>query len=311
VSSDVSPVRRDGDPRGAPDVDRPIDAWVMGRDIRLHYLDWGTGTPPFVFVHGAGLSAASWYRVMSGLRERNRCLALDLRGHGDSEWSSGANYLLEDYLSDLQVALAQFGDDPFVLVGSSLGGQIALAYAAAEPGRVAGLVLVDSGPRPYRAVHDESSELLQGPITADSIDEFVDRAVRAGDKRSRERIRESLERAVRKTPDGKWTWKFDSRAMVNWASVSGSAAAQADFERRRLRLVEDARRVTCPTLVVRGALSTRFLEEDAAALVKVLSRGRSMTIEGAGHIVQRERPEKLAAALRDFVQIDIAAKDRL
>jgi pimeloyl-ACP methyl ester carboxylesterase len=247
---------------------------------------------------------------MSGLRERSRCLALDLRGHGDSEWSSGANYLLEDYLSDFQVALASFGDDPFVLVGSSLGGQIALAYAAAEPHLVAGLVLVDSGPRPYRDVHDESSEMLKGPITADSIDEFVDRAIRAGDKRSRERVRESLERAVRMRPDGKWTWKFDSRAMVNWASVVGSDAARADFERRRLRLYEDAKRVRCPTLVVRGGLSTRFLEEDAAALVKVLSRGRSITVDGAGHIVQRERPRELATALRDFVEVDVAAERR-
>ena len=122
--------------------------------MRLHYLDWGPagrrpGTPggwPLVFLHGGGLNAHTWDIVCLALREEYRCYALDLRGHGDSEWSPAQDYSLGAHLQDLEVFADHLNIARFFLVGQSLGGIIGIGYASRHPRRLAGLVAVDSGP---------------------------------------------------------------------------------------------------------------------------------------------------------------------
>ena len=141
---------------------------VLG-GMRLHYLDWGPagrrpGTPggwPLVFLHGGGLNAHTWDIVCLALREEYRCYALDLRGHGDSEWSPAQDYSLGAHLQDLEAFADHLDLARFFLVGQSLGGIIGIGYASRHPRRLAGLVAVDSGPfagsqaghRPPRSVH--------------------------------------------------------------------------------------------------------------------------------------------------------------
>jgi pimeloyl-ACP methyl ester carboxylesterase len=114
--------------------------------MRLHTVRDGAGSPPIVFVHGLGTSAATWARCMARLRDRHEVVAVDLLGHGASPVPEDpAEYTRDRALEDLDEVLASL-DAPAVLVGHSLGGYLALAHAATRPGAVAGIVVINTGP---------------------------------------------------------------------------------------------------------------------------------------------------------------------
>ncbi|TME95960.1 MAG: alpha/beta fold hydrolase, partial [Chloroflexi bacterium] len=191
---------------------RPADRTVQGAGVRLHLLDWdGDARPDALFLHGGGLTAHTWDVVCDELRDRVRPLALDLRGHGDSEWSPDGHYPLEAHVADLESAMADLALKDFVLVGMSLGGLVALAYAGRHPRTLAALILVESGPEMRRS--ERLRDFMAADAEADSFDEFVDRAAAFNPLRDREHLRRSLRYALRRTPDGKWTWKYDRRIL--------------------------------------------------------------------------------------------------
>jgi len=258
--------------------------------VRLHLLDWdGDARPDALFLHGGGLTAHTWDVVCDELRDRVRPLALDLRGHGDSEWSPDGHYPLEAHVADLESAMADLVLKDFVLVGMSLGGLVALAYAGRHPRTLAALILVESGPEMRRS--ERLRDFMAADAEADSFDEFVDRAAAFNPLRDREHLRRSLRYALRRTPDGKWTWKYDRRILERGTE---------DVLPRARALWDAARSVDCPALVIRGGKSDIFLDEDAAELARVL-RGEWVRIEGAGHTVQGDRPYDTANALRAFL----------
>ena len=97
---------------------------------------------------------------------------------------------------------------------------------------------------------------------------------------------------LRQQPDGKWVWKYDRRRFQQMGEAHTA-------ERRRL--AEGLAKITCPTLVVRGAESEVFHEEDGQRLANNLPDGQYVTIPKAGHTVQGDNPKDLAAALREFL----------
>lgn len=112
---------------------------------RLHVVTRGTGAP-IVFLHGMGTSAATWNRCMDLLEDRFTVVAPDLLGHGDSPvLDDPAEYTRDRTLADLDDIVADLGEPP-VLVGHSLGGYLALAYAATRPGAARGIVVLNTGP---------------------------------------------------------------------------------------------------------------------------------------------------------------------
>jgi pimeloyl-ACP methyl ester carboxylesterase len=266
---------------------------VLGR-MRFHYLDWGTaGLPPVVFLHGGGLNAHTWDLVCAALREERHCLALDQRGHGESEWSPEMDYSTESHVGDLDRFLDVLELDRLVLVGMSLGGVNALAWAGKHSRRLQGLVLVDVGPeiRPegVRKIATFTSEATPLP----SVEHFVERALAFNPRRNRELLRRSLLHNLRRMPDGRFMWKYDQRHR---GKVDPAAVA-----RRSELLWSAVDTVDCPTLVVRGAQSDVFHDEDAERLTARLPRGRWVRIEGAGHTVQGDNPAGLLVALRAFL----------
>src|SRR5262245_7251022 len=175
---------------------------LLGR-MRFHYLDWGTaGLPPVLFLHGGGLNAHTWDLVCAALRRERHCVALDQRGHGESEWSPQMDYSTESHVGDVEAFVQARGLERFVLVGMSLGGANALAWAAQHSRQLAGLVLVDVGPetrsegvRKIQAFTSEATPLA-------SVDEFVERAMSFNPRRNRELLRRSLLHNLRRMPDG-------------------------------------------------------------------------------------------------------------
>jgi pimeloyl-ACP methyl ester carboxylesterase len=282
----------------------PLDGSLPGPGVRLHYLDWGgDSTPTLLFVHGFGLTAHTWDVVCDLLHVQNRCIAIDQRGHGDSEWSPDGAYPIEHRVADLEsVADQLLGETPCVLVGHSLGGNVSLRYAGLHPERLVGLVIVDTGPRVrQRSGNNRVRNFAMDSPVADSVEDFVERSMAFNPRRDRERLRRSLLFNLRQTPEGKWTWKYDRRL------AGGGAAAQTpeEFGRAQSELVGIAQRIDLPTLVVHGDESDVYAAEDAEAFTRHLARGRLVGIPGAGHTVQGDQPYALAAALRTFVDEDV------
>ena len=104
-----------------PDLALPSTHHVLLGRMRFHYLDWGTaGRPPVVFLHGGGLNAHTWDLVCASLKREWHCLALDQRGHGESEWSPEMDYATESHAGDLDAFVGALGLERFVLIGMSL-----------------------------------------------------------------------------------------------------------------------------------------------------------------------------------------------
>lgn len=116
---------------------------VSGPAGALALDDGGSGGLPVVFVHSLAGNSTHWAAQLAHLRRDRRAVALDLRGHGRSEPPKNGDYTIAAMAGDIAAVVDTLGIGRFVLVGHSMGGGVALAYAGAHPDRVAGLVLVD------------------------------------------------------------------------------------------------------------------------------------------------------------------------
>lgn len=266
--------------------------------FRLHYLDWGPGSRgPILFLHGGGLNAHTWDAVALMLHGRHRCVALDQRGHGDSEWSPGLDYSMAGHLRDIEGFVAQMGLRHPVLVGQSMGGINSINYAGRHSADMAGLVVIDVGPEIIPAGGARIRDFIAAP-QLDSPDDFLKRAMEFNPLRDPRILRRSLYYNLRQLANGKWTWKHDTRRVAD-APTEDMAAVQA---RRAEELWKAVPQIKCPTLVVRGVLSDVISDEQAEKFVSALPNGRLVRVEKAGHNVQGDNPAGLLAVLQPFLE---------
>src|SRR5512132_2369868 len=120
---------------------------VSVNGLRLRYLDWGNaGAPPVVCVHGYTSSAEAFNAPARHFQDRFRLLVPDVRGHGESAWAPDGAYQYADQASDLAALVDALRLDRFTLIGTSMGGIIAMTFAASHADRLTALVLNDIGP---------------------------------------------------------------------------------------------------------------------------------------------------------------------
>lgn len=267
--------------------------FLAGR-MRMHCLDWNGGARKNVLLlHGGGLTAHTWDLVCLALRPDYHCLALDLRGHGDSEWSTNVDYSLSAHVSDVERVVEVLGLRDFVLVGMSLGGLTALAYAARHSAILSGLVIVDVTPKARRAASERIRNFMSQPAELESVEDFVQRAIEFNPARDPVLLRRSLLHNLHQLPDGKWTWKYDRRHR----DIPGFDRVQVE----RGELWARVGRIVCPTLVIRGGRSDILSDGDAEELVAALPDGGWGRVENAGHTVQGDNPRGLLELLRPFL----------
>ncbi len=277
-----------------------IDEFVAPRSheavlngLRLHYLDWGAdGKPPILLLHGGGQTARTWDLVALALRREYRCIALDQRGHGDSEWSYGFAYDPKDHARDILALLDDLGIERATVVGMSMGCINGLHLAAHHPERVAAFVAVDAGPWVQMGGGQRIIDFVaKSSRHAGRLEEWVERAVRFNPRRDPRLLRRSLLHNLRRLPDGTLTWKTDRRRPIDLKAM--------EERLRALRLAVPS--ITCPTLVVRGGDSDVLTDEDAERFAGALPDGRWVTIPGAGHTVQGDQPAALVREVRNFL----------
>jgi pimeloyl-ACP methyl ester carboxylesterase len=263
-------------------------------DMRFSYLDWGNdGARPILFLHGGALTAHTWDLCCLALRDEFHCMALDQRGHGDTDWAPDLDYSIAAQREDVKGFAERLGLDDFTLVGMSMGAINGLAYAIRYPQTLANLVLIDAGPQVRRPGSSRIRDFVNGGAEPASLDAIIERALAFNPRRDPLILRRSLMHNLRQDADGNWVWKYDRRRFQAMGGDRHGAERQG--------LADGLGNVTCPTLVVRGADSDVFHDEDAERLAAALPNGRWVKIPRAGHTVQGDNPKDLSAALREFL----------
>lgn len=287
----------------------PRHLTLVNDGLRFHLVDWGNpDKPTILFLHGVGLTARTWDLVCLGLRRDFHCVALDQRGHGDSDWPADGDYGTEALCADVQGVVKRLELDRFFLVGHSMGGMVALSYAVAEAPSLCGLVVVDSAPgertpapapAPAASPPNRVFDFMSGPAELDSVEAFVERAMAFNPARDPRLLRRSLLHNLRQLPDGRWTWKYDRGRIL------GRDRARMAASRRALWDALPA--VTCPTLLLRGARSESLSDATAAEFAAALPNGQWETIADAGHTIQGDNPRGLLLAVEPFLHAYVGA----
>ena len=267
----------------------PGDMWVSLDGLKLHYLDWGTdGKEPILFLHGALQQGHSWDFVALSLCVDYHVLALDARGHGETQWAPDGDYSLEAHQRDLDGFVGALGLDQFILVGHSMGGRNAYVYASRHPQKVKALVIVDTGPEIAPQGEGRIRRFRELPDELDSYDEFATR-VQEYTGRNRQQVLGALKHSIRQRQDGKWTWKYDKLMRAPGFRPGGWPREQ---------LWECLASIQCPTLIIRGSDSDIFAPETMGRMLEVIPHSSSSVVPRAGHLVAGDNPVDFLKALR-------------
>jgi pimeloyl-ACP methyl ester carboxylesterase len=269
------------------------DAVVGG--LKLHYQEWGNAAAPAVLMlHGFGVSGRMFDEFAERMQDQYRLLALDQRGHGDSDWSQEGDYTREAFIADIEGFVAALGLERFVLIGHSMGGLNAVSYTVKNPERVRALVLVDVGPEAAKEGVDNIVRFTRGPDELE-FEEFVEMAHRFNPRRTLENIRERMRHRLKPLENGKWTWKFDKRFR------EGREELRIGSELSNDQTWQLFRSIRVPTLLVRGGESDVLTPEIAERVVAEMPRARLTIVPGAGHSVPGDNPDEFTAAVREFL----------
>ena len=196
---------------------------IVLRRLRFHYLEWGSpDAPPIVLLHGGHQSAHSWDLVSLYLAQRYRVLALDQRGHGDSEWPRDVEYSNSAMSLDAEAFIETLGLQRPILMGHSMGGRNSLLLTRRNPSRLRALVVVDVGPE----VSDRGREVIAGFVQAnqefDDLEHFVANVRKYDPYRSREHIERTVKYNMLQRADGKYVSKCDATpAGSDWCAPVG------------------------------------------------------------------------------------------
>jgi pimeloyl-ACP methyl ester carboxylesterase len=276
---------------------KPQSHIVEANGLRLHYLEWSrpdvTSVSALVMLHGLIGQAGSWHGLAGRLAKDFRVIALDQRGHGDSQQPE-TGYAPEDFVTDAATFCRQLGLDHPIIIGHSMGGRIGFLLAANHPELVRALVIIDIGPEASESNIVETVKVIQSlPESFVSPEEymaFMQRWIPA----LSEEYREGFLHALRRRPDGRWGWKFRLSAMIEAVTLA-----------RRREFWSELASITCPTLLIRGETSTEISPEVAERMARTIPHCRFVEVPGTGHFVHFEKLDTVEPVIRAFLREEV------
>jgi pimeloyl-ACP methyl ester carboxylesterase len=277
----------------------------LGEGVTLVGYRWeadpsveGSPRGAVVLLHGGGQTRHSWAQTGRRLSADGwTVIAYDTRGHGDSGWSPDGVYSLDMLIADLKVVLATL-DTKAVLVGASMGGATSLAAQGEDPDLANALVLVDIVPR----IEPEGVRRITGfmngrPEGFATLEEVADAVAAYNPHRTRAPNPEGLRKNVRMREDGRWYWHWDPAFLMG--------EEDPKRELRTERIVDAARNVRVPTMLVRGRQSDIVSEQGAAELLELIPGARYVDVKDAGHMVAGDDNDVFTENLAEFLD-DVA-----
>ena len=250
--------------------------WVAGPAGNLHVRDGGDGSLPVFFVHSLAGNGGQWVLQLDELRPWRRVVAIDLRGHGESDPAEDNDYSIEAMAEDVGAVADQLDLRRFVLAGHSLGALVAIEYAARHPERVAGLLLVDPNGD-------------QTKVPRDQIEPFL--------------------ATIRKDPLGELEWYF--RQLVAAGDPDAARWVLDDLhgthEDAIPSALEEATRYSpLPALARYGGPKLSIISDMNSlpySLHRLVPDLPVRLLPGTGHWLQMDRPQELNRLLEEFLEL--------
>jgi len=263
--------------------------------------EWGDpAAPPVLFLHGGGQTRHAWGGTARAAADAGfRAIAIDHRGHGESDWAPDGDYRQRAFVADLRAVVAELATAPFI-VGASLGGIAALMATGTEPAAPCrGLVLVDVTPRlEERGVMRVLEFMRAAPDGFASLEEAADAIAAYNPHRKRPKDLAGLEKNLRRGADDRYRWHWDPALMRTW-----NPDEYDPDESRRLTeaRIAAARALRMPVLLVRGRSSDVVSEEVAREFLALVPHAKYEDL-AAGHMVAGDRNDAFTTATIAFLR---------
>jgi len=271
----------------------PNEKYLNVNGIRLHYLDWGNfRLQPILLLHGFMAHAHVWDDFAQTFRTRYHVMALDQRGHGESQWSEDGAYSLDAHFSDIVCFVEILGLKDLILIGHSMGGRNALFYTACSPNRVGQLILVDVRPGNDPKSSKGFKNLLNHiPLQAGSEEEVVKKISALSPYLSREICHHIVAHGFKKMPNGKMAPKFDVRMIQQLEKLDYDTEDLWPF----------LQNVICRSLVIRGKRSSFLSKKVAQKICRFIPNAELREIPESTHFPAQENPIVFNKVISDFL----------
>ena len=259
-----------------------------------------------LLLHGGGQTRHSWAVTAKALAQRgHRAITLDLRGHGDSDWSKQGHYRFGDFADDLGCVVDTLTDKynkKPVIIGASLGGMAAMIFAGERATgqaerALAALVLVDITP----TVKMDGVEKILGFMGDRSADGFAT-LEEAGDAiaaylphRPRPRDLSGLAKNLRLGDDGRYRWHWDPAFLTSRKNMDQREEIES-------QLSQAAKRLTMPVMLVRGRESELVGDEEVAVFLEMVPHAEIADVSGARHMVAGDKNDVFSKAVLGFIE---------
>jgi pimeloyl-ACP methyl ester carboxylesterase len=263
-----------------------------GDELSIRVMEWGQGKLFCVLIHGFGDGAHVWEEFASRLATHCHVVAVDLRGHGESHWDAGGKYTAEGHCEDLLCILRQLGAERVVLVGHSLGGEIAARLAASQITEAAGLVLVDFSP----AVDQETAEHILNEFNAESrsylsVLEYAEELEQRRPMTSISIVRRIAHERLIAISEGEFRLKRDP-------ALGSKENVDLGCDESLWGVLESVR---CSTRLIRGAASAVLTSATAKEMESRMLDCETRIVNAAGHNVMLDNPDAYFQASAPFI----------
>lgn len=281
--------------------DEPVSRYYWSQRLKLHYAVWGQeSAPPLLLIHGNRDHARTWDRVARKLQEHYCVYAVDLRGHGDSQWSVGGQYSLPEFVLDVAMLADQLERFPLTVIGHSLGGAVALEYTGVFPENVKKVVAIEGLGPPVREPTPASVRMRnwirqmqefdqRKPRRYGAMDDAVRRMQEENPHLTPEMALHLTQHGMRENDDGTLSWKFDNYVRLH-----------SPYEFNMAEAREIWNQIRCPVLLIRGSESwASDPERDGKA--SAFHDVRSVLVKDAGHWVHHDQFDIFMRIVGEFL----------
>ncbi len=267
--------------RGQPQVQRKFIKSSEG--FSISGIIWGEEAPRLILIHGGAQNAHTWDTVALALDLP--LLAIDLPGHGHSDWRPKCDYTPFVLADQIAEAIEHWAPEAEAVIGMSLGGLTALCLAADYPQLVKRLGIIDVTPGTDRAKAEPIINFVSGPEVFESFEEILNRTIEHNPTRSEASLRRGVLHNSHEVEDGKWAWRYD----VGRAWKDENAEESIDFSELWNKVAE----ITSPIHLWLGGAWSDVGDEDIKKMKSFQKEIVVKTVEGAGHSIQGDKPLEL------------------
>lgn len=263
--------------------------------MELFYRESGQGTP-MIILHGLYGSSDNWLTFIKNLSENFRIYLPDLRNHGQSPHSDTHSF--DAMRDDLIEFMKMHSIKEAIIVGHSMGGKVAMKFAASFPDLVKSLIIIDISPRRYDFVNDFTINQINHKVIISSMASLNPEQISTREEADKllqktigsERIRQFLLKNLKRKHDGGYEWKLNLNSLHR--NINNLFEG---IERNEVK------NVSYTVLFVKGELSDYIKEEDIKLIKEIYPKAEIEIISGSGHWVHSEKPEELKKVILNFL----------